>query len=125
MNTRIEYLYRDGSNYKRWGWVVFRGTCDAAVHRRLLSALDDDLFIADQVRIPELFFNDRPLYDDDHSWHEMGELATTSDSTDDQFDRAIEDFVAEVERASNDGWRVFDRSARITPPCDNHRTCGG
>ncbi len=112
MNTRIEYLYRDGSNYKQWGWVVFRGTCDAALHRRLLSALDDDLFIANQVRIPELFFNDRPLYNDDHCWHEMGELATTADSADDRFDRTIEDFIAEVERASNDGWKVFDRSSR-------------
>jgi proton glutamate symport protein len=67
MNTRVEYLYRDGSNYKQWGAVVFRGECDDRAARRLFAALDrEEFFIAHQVRLPELFFVDLPLYADDH-----------------------------------------------------------
>jgi len=113
MNTRVEYLYRDGSNYKRWGAVVFRGESDGSLARRLFAALDrGGFFISDQVRLPELFFNDRPLYADDHCWHEMGEVTTTSAAADDLLGRTFEEFVEEMERASTDGWAVFDRSER-------------
>jgi len=113
MNTRVEYLYRDGSNYKQWGAVVFRGECDGSLARRLFAALDrGEFLIADQVRLPELFFTDRPLYADDHCWHEMGEVTATSAVADDLHARTIEQFVAEMERASTEGWAVFDRLAR-------------
>jgi len=111
MNTRVEYLYRDGSNYKEWGAVVFRGLCDARMLRQLLRSLDgEERFIAHQVRLPELFFSDRPLYADDHCWHEMGQITATSDAPDDPLSRSIEDFVAEMEQSSRNGWAVFDRS---------------
>ena len=113
MNTRVEYLYRDGSNYKQWGVVVFRGSCAATLVQRLFAALDGgEFFIAHQVRLPELFFDDRPLYADDHCWHELAEVTTTSEIPDDSFDRTIEEFVKEVESASRVGWAVFDRSDR-------------
>jgi hypothetical protein len=113
MNTRVEYLYRDGSNYKQWGAVVFRGECDTSLAGRLFATLDrGEFFIAHQVRLPELFFADRPLYADDHCWHEMGEVTTTSAAADDLLGRTIEEFVTEMERASTEGWAVFDRSER-------------
>jgi hypothetical protein len=37
MNTRVEYLYRDGSNYKQWSAVVFGGTDDTGLLRRALD----------------------------------------------------------------------------------------
>jgi hypothetical protein len=111
MNTRVEYLYRDGSNYKQWGAVVFHRSCDATLVRRLFAALDGgEFFIAHQVRLPELFFADRPLYADDHCWHELAEVTSTSAVPDDPLDRTIEEFVTEIECASRDGWAVFDRS---------------
>lgn len=42
----------------------------------------------------------------------MGEVANTSAAADDPLERAIEELVAEVERASTEGWEVFDRLAR-------------
>jgi hypothetical protein len=113
MNTRVEYLYRDGSNYKQWAAVVFRGACDESLTRRLFASLDrEEVFIAHQVRLPELFFAGRPLYADDHCWHEMAEVTATSTLPDDAFDRTIREFVAELERASTNGWAVFDRLER-------------
>jgi hypothetical protein len=113
MNTRVEYLYRDGSNYKQWGAVVFRGECDESLVRRLFAALDrEEFFIAHQVRLPELFFVERELYADDHCSHEVGEVTTSSAAADDLLGRTIQEFVAEVERAAAEGWAVFDRSER-------------
>ena len=38
MNTVFNYLYRDGSNYKQWGSVIFEGTITDALTRRLASS---------------------------------------------------------------------------------------
>ncbi len=111
MNTKLEYLYRDGSNYKQWGERVFRSVCDAALRERLFSSLECyEFFIAHQVRLPDLFFSDRPLYADDHCWHELAEVSLTCDPPDDPLDRTIDEFVLEVERVSTIGWKVFDRA---------------
>jgi hypothetical protein len=109
VNTRIVYLYRDGSNYKRWGRVVFGGACDAAMRELLVAALDGGgLFIARQVGLPELFF-EGSVYADDHCWHELAEVDATEDAVDDPRGRTIGEFVEEVVRAAVDGWRVFER----------------
>lgn len=109
MNTRFEYFYRDGSNYKQWGSVVFRGAGDAALRDRLFAALDNDgYFIAHQVRMPELFFSDGPPDADDHCFHELAEVSATAEAPDDPLGRTIDDFAAEMERASKSGWAVFD-----------------
>ena len=113
MNTRVEYLYRDGSNYKQWGAVVFRDVSDERLIGRLFGAVDcGEFLLAHQVRLPELFFTDRPLYADDHCWHELAEVTTTSEVANDTFNRTIDEFVAEVERASQDGWNTFDPWSR-------------
>lgn len=108
-NTRLVYLYRDGSNYKRWGRVVFGGVCDAAMRERLVAALDGgDLFIARQVGLPELFF-EGSVYADDHCWHELAEVVATEDAVDDRCGRTIGEFVGEVVRAAAGGWAVSER----------------
>jgi hypothetical protein len=87
------------------------GASDAACTERLSRALDRGMFfIAHQVRLPELFFTDRPLYADDHCFHELGEVSTTFDETTDLVGRSFAEFVEEVERASRLGWQVFDRT---------------
>ena len=117
MNTRFVYLYRDGSNYKRWGSVTFRGAADASIFQRLATAFDTDgFFIAHQVRLPELFFPGAVPHADDHCFHEMAEVSATEEIADDAFGRTIADFVAEVERAAKAGWAAFDRSAPVRVP---------
>ena len=109
-HTEMIYLYRDGSNYKRWGEVVFAGPCEDALRERLTKALESgEWFIARQVRVPELFFDDR-VQSDDHCWHELSALQMTDAPVTDPLSRTIEDFVREVERASAAGWAAYDRS---------------
>lgn len=115
-NTRFEYLYRDGSNYKQWREIVFRGDCDDRLRNRLVRALDSgDLMIAHQVRLPELFFTG-PVYGDDHCWHEFHKIEPTDDPPDDALNRTFTEFVQEVEQAASDGWQVFDPSMPMFYP---------
>lgn len=111
MNTQFVYLYRDGSNYKQWGSVTFRGGADASLVRRLSAAFDSDgFFIAHQVRLPELFFAGDVSDADDHCFHEMAEVSATEEAPDDAFGRTVAEFVNEVERAAKAGWAAFDRT---------------
>lgn len=108
MNTRFHYLYRDASNYKEWGTVTFSGAM-AGLQERLMAALDShELFIAHQVRVPELFFEQWPASGDDHCFHEFDSMEPTDAAADDHHSRSIEAFVEEVERAARSGWQVFD-----------------
>jgi hypothetical protein len=114
MNSRFVYLYRDGSNYKRWGTVVFRGEAEPALIARVVAALaDGDFFIAHQVRVAALFFDDAVADADDHCFHEFVEVTATREPADDALGRSFAEFVAEMERASAEGWAAFDRSDRL------------
>jgi hypothetical protein len=114
MNTRFEYLYRDGSNYKQWGSVTFRGAADSALLRRLSAACDSDgFFIAHQVRLPELFFAGDVPDADDHCFHEMAAVGATEEAANDAFGRTVDEFAAEMERAAKAGWAAFDVSADL------------
>jgi hypothetical protein len=113
MNTRFEYLYRNASNYKQWGAVVFAGLADEALERRLAATLESfEFFIADQVHLPELFFQDGLAPEEDKCWHEFSGLELTTEEPTDAQQRTIEAFVTECETASRAGWRVFDPKAR-------------
>jgi len=113
MNSRFEYLYRDASNFKKWGEVVFAGGASELLAERLRKALHDgEWFIASQVRIPELFLDGYPLIQDDHCWHEFHALEAVDTAPDDVENRTITEFVAKVERASAEGWKEFDPRSR-------------
>ncbi len=116
MNTRLDYMYRNASNYSRVGSVVFEGATSAQLVQRFSRALESsEFFIADQVRVPELFFEDNLDPNDDHCWHELAAFESTDDGSTDEFARTIESFVVECEAASHAGWRIFD-------PADRPRT---
>jgi hypothetical protein len=110
-NARFEYLYRDASNYKVWGSLVFAGRITDDLTRRLARALESsEFFIARQVRVPELFLGLLywPLEQDDHCWHEFSRVESTTEPANDPVDRTIEEFIVEVEQQSAFGWNIFD-----------------
>jgi hypothetical protein len=115
---RFRYLYRDASNYKNWGEVVFANPdgLPARAAERILrrNLLGEGLFIAHQVRIPEVFLKDRyPVSDDDHCFHEFHSIDLTCEPTTDKFHRSIADFIKEVKEQARYGWGTFDPLA----PC--------
>jgi hypothetical protein len=116
-NVRLIYLYRDASNYKAWGEIIFRNPDKLnldEIEERLRSSFDNHMFfVASQVSIPEvfLFLQDR-FTEDDHFFHEFHAVEFTADECTDSHNRSIKTFVEQAERARRKGWRVDMRSLR-------------
>jgi hypothetical protein len=112
-NVGFTYLYRDGGNYKQWGRVVFSNRdrlSSGAVEKELrLAFLQDGLFIASQIRVPEIFLYAGGVFSfDDHCYHEFDGARPTSESADDMHGRSITDFLAEAAWQAQRGWQPFD-----------------
>lgn len=70
VNTRIDYLYRDASNYKVFNSEVVSGVFSSADIQEMKTCLSDgEFFIPEQVGLPENRFDS--LSDDDHIWFEL------------------------------------------------------
>ena len=114
MNSiRFNYLYRDGSNYKSWGEVVFTNPEQLAlfeIEARLINAfLPDKLFIAGQISIPEKFlFLSGKFTKYDHCYHEFDCVEVCKEDSTDSAEHSISDFLHAVETAAKQGWEAFD-----------------
>ena len=112
-NIKFNYLYRDGSNYKSWGEVVFTNPNQLTleeIETRLINAfLPDKLFIANQVFIPEQFlFISGKFTKFDHCYHEFDSVEICQENPTDDLGRSINDFLKVVEQVSKQGWEEFD-----------------
>ena len=119
-NIKFNYLYRDASNFKKWSSVVFANPTNLSVAEIEGSLrrdfLPDQLFVARQIRVPEVFlFEDYPTTVDDHCFHECFSVEPTSDATNDTFDRSILGFVVEVHTEALLGWVPFDPQHPLLP----------
>jgi hypothetical protein len=111
--VRFNYLYRDAGNYKRWSKVVFPNPdgmpLDAIAESLRAAFLSDGLFIAHQVRIPEVFFSEEgESTSDDHCFHEFDSVELYLESSSDVDSRSIAQFIAEVKQQAKGGWKAFD-----------------
>ncbi len=92
---------------------MFAGSPHQGFESRLIAALEStEYFIAEQVRVPDRFFDDGPDEQEDHCWREYDRLEATDGEPSDGFSRSIEGFIAECEAAARLGWRIFDASSR-------------
>lgn len=112
-NIKFNYLYRDAGNYKKWGSVVFanpdRLTPDSVAQALQNAFLQDGLFIAHQVRLPEAFFSTGgDATSDDHCFHEFDGVELSIEAPNDSQARTIGQFIAEVQREVVIGWTAFD-----------------
>jgi hypothetical protein len=112
-NVEFTYLYRDGGNHKKWGRVVFsnpEGASNESVEKRLRQAfLQDGLFIANQIRVPDVFLYAEGQFSfDDHCYHEFDTARLTAKEADDVQRRTITEFLAEITQQSELGWEAFD-----------------
>ncbi len=112
-NIRFNYLYRDAGNYKKWSDLVFSNPRELALEsiaealRR--AFIDNCLFIARQLRIPEIFLFARGYASsDDHCFHEFDSVERTAELANDHYSRTIGEFITQVNRESIRGWAVFD-----------------
>lgn len=69
-NTRINYLYRDASNYKKHNEVIIPGTfTEEQIHTIIDCLQGGEHFIPSEVNLPEIRFGDRTKAD--HPWFEL------------------------------------------------------
>lgn len=117
-NIKFNYLYRDAGNCKNWAEVVFSNPDRLpleAITKALRDAfLQDDLFIAHQIRLPEAFFStEGGATSDDHCFHEFDTVEISLEPPNDPHTRSISQFAAEVKRESERGWMTFDPHDRL------------
>ncbi|HET7142373.1 MAG TPA: hypothetical protein VFI68_00010 [Anaerolineales bacterium] len=117
-NVKFNYLYRDGSNYKSWGEVIFSNPENLTVteieEKFLHAFLPDKQFIASQISIPEKFlFMGGKFTRYDHCYHEFDCVEVCQEDSNDSLARTITDFLRAVEMASKHGWKAFDILERI------------
>lgn len=73
-NTRINYLYRDASNYKVHNHVVIRGQMTAEMTAACMAACDEgSYFVPSQIGLPEEKFEAET--EDDVPWFELNEFS--------------------------------------------------
>src|ERR1700693_629338 len=111
-NIKLSYLYRDAGNYKKWAEIVFSnpdGLTPETVTKALEDTfLQDGLFIAHQIRIPEAFlFAQGDASSDDHCFHELDSVEATLEAPNDPYSRSITQFITEVNREAKRGWAAF------------------
>ena len=62
-NIKFNYLYRDASNFKKWGSVVFANpdsfSVDDIADSLRSNFLPDELFVAHQIQYHRLFFSSK------------------------------------------------------------------
>ncbi|QKV17137.1 hypothetical protein [Oricola thermophila] len=73
--TRVEYLYRDASNYKRWGEFIVEGKLRKEDLKPFL--FDGEWFVPTEVGLPHLL--DLPMTEDDHWLHEFTKFVATDE----------------------------------------------
>lgn len=81
MNIKFNYLYRDASNYKKFGYGVFSNPGNLAlseIETRIRAALiDGEFFDPVKWNIPQLRFDD--WSEDDHTWNEFEGVEETNE----------------------------------------------
>lgn len=69
-NTKIHYLYRDASNYKKFNNIVVPGLFSEEQIKTIISCLNEgQWFVPHKVGFPEEKFEDET--EDDHPWFEL------------------------------------------------------
>ncbi len=108
-NIRFAYMYRDASNYKQHGEVIFTNESHLPlneIEKQIRSFLNDgEFFIARQIQLEERF--SAVLYDDDHPWHEFVGVEPTDQPTFDpeyEHKRDIAEFLSDLDKAPRAGW---------------------
>jgi len=81
MNIKLNYLYRDASNYKQYGSLVLANPNNiaAALVADIISRnlIDGEFFDVDKWGVPALFFDKEN--EDDHEWHEFESVEITEE----------------------------------------------
>lgn len=112
MNTRFEYRYRDGENYKKFGEVVIKG--EFTLEQLQPHLYEGDFFVPSEIGLEDL--QEYPYQDYDHAWHELDSAEPTEDEP--TVELTAEEIVSRFSAAGAVEWKtetVFKRMMETTP----------
>lgn len=112
MNTRFEYRYRDGENYKKFGEVVIKG--EFTLEQLRPHLYEGDFFVPSEIGLEDL--QEHPYQDYDHVWHELDSAEPTEDEP--TVELTAEEIVSRFSAAGAVEWKtetVFKRMMETTP----------
>jgi hypothetical protein len=99
LNLKLNYMYRDGANYKQFDSVVFTNpsfiTPRKAAQKLKEKLISNEFFIPQDWGLPRL---QKYAYDPeiDHEWHEFESFEWTDEDM--THDREISDFLNEIQK---------------------------
>ncbi len=114
-NMAFEYIYRSGEQ-KRWAEVIFENRNNwslGTINKLLHGAMPKNLFVAAQVRVHEVFFEE--VFPGDTGWHEYWAVRHAREHCNDPHHRDITDFIAEVQFTARAGWKPPTRTPTMEP----------
>lgn len=80
-NSKFKYMYRDASNYKQFGYVIFCGKPTPKDAEYVIGNLHEgDFFIPEDVGLQPLQEKFESVSIDDHPWHEINFIGETERS---------------------------------------------
>jgi len=81
-NIKFSYLYRDGSNYKNYGHIIFANPNNNSIEelKAIIRSklIDDTWFYANEWYLPHLRFANLDI-DNDPTWHEFESIEYTKE----------------------------------------------
>lgn len=106
MSTRINFLYRDASNYKQAGSITIGDDLTDEQRATIAATLDDgQFFIPEQVGFPNPRDQFEKLSEDDHCWCELEPAYAFEDDESQPTDsRSAAEVVATFVDAAAEGW---------------------
>lgn len=116
----IDYMYRDGSNYKQHGAIYLDTPLSEGETAALKSTLDDaEYFLPEQLGlgIEELNVNAGNFpNDEDHPWHEMQLPAYMAAAEEGVTVISKDEFLKAMLLAAKEGWNADAAGARLKIP---------
>ena len=98
MNTRFEYLYRDGHNYKQYNEVVIQG--EFTLEQLRPHLYEGEFFMPSEVGLEDL--QEYPYRNCDHIWHQLVSAESTEDAQ--TVETSAEELVARFRQAGAAKW---------------------
>lgn len=100
MNTRFEYMYRDGENYKQFNEVVIQG--EFTLDQLRPHLYDGDFFMPSEVGLDDL--QEYPYRNCDHIWHQLVSAEPTEDAP--TVEMSADEVVVRFQNAAEQKWET-------------------
>jgi hypothetical protein len=101
-NIKFNYLYRDGANYKNYGFVVFQNPQNISIEYLLnlikSKLIEEAWFYADQWKLPDLHF-EKWNNEFDHTYHEFESIEYTNEAPNSVL--TLEEFINTIQAFKN------------------------